>query len=104
MSEEGSCLISKRAQFPKTVILHAVFFYVRHMVPYRAVDRDRQALDSMLSERREKSAVRRFFRKAIAANGTPWKVVVHKGAISQGCKPSTGSPLYQTQLQTYDEV
>ncbi len=41
---------------------------------YRAVDRDGQPLDFMFSERRNLSAARRFFKKAIARNGVPHKV------------------------------
>lgn len=45
---------------------------------YRAVDRDGQTLDFMLSERRDLAAARRFFRKAIVTNGVPEKVVIDK--------------------------
>ncbi|MCV9909193.1 IS6 family transposase [Brucella sp. HL-2] len=45
---------------------------------YRAVDRDGQTLDFMLSERRDLAATRRFFKKAIATNGVPEKVVIDK--------------------------
>lgn len=134
----------KGAQFPKSVILHAVFFYVRYPVSYRdlqeilaergisvdhatlnrwvvryspqiatqaqmrkrptasswrvdetyikvkgkwtylyrAVDRDGQTLDFMLSERRDMAAARRFFKKAIATNGVPEKVVIDKSGAN----------------------
>lgn len=134
----------KGTQFPKTVILHAVFFYVRYLVSYRdlqeifaelviavdyatlnrwviryspqiaaqarlrkrptarswrvdetyikvkgkwtylyrAVDRDSQAIDFMLSERRDQPAAQRFFRKAIATNGLPGKVVIDKSGAN----------------------
>ncbi|MND40581.1 hypothetical protein D3C80_313220 [compost metagenome] len=130
----------KGSHFPKNVILHAVFFYIRYPVSYRdlqeilaergvvvdhatlnrwviryspqiaaqaqmhkrhtasswrvdqtylkvrgqwvylyrAVDRDGQALDFMLSECRDLAAARKFFRKAIAANGVPERVVIDK--------------------------
>jgi putative transposase len=130
----------KGAQFSKSVILHAVFFYVRYPVSYRdlqeilaergiavdhptlnrwvvryspqiaaqahickrrtasswrvdetylkvrgkwtylyrAVDRDGQTLDFMLSERRDLATARRFFKKAIATNGVPDRVVIDK--------------------------
>ena len=135
----------KGAQFPKSVILHAVFFYVRYPVSYRdlqeilaergiavdhatlnrvvryspqiaaqahmrkrrtanswrvdetyikvrgkwtylyrAVDRDGKTLDFMLSERRDLPAARRFFRKAIATNGVPDRVVIDSGANLTG--------------------
>ena len=134
----------KGAHFPKSVILHAVFFYVRYPVSYRdlqeilaergiavdhatlnrwvvryspliaaqaqsrkrptarswrvdetyikvrgqwtylyrAVDRDGQTLDFMLSERRNLAAARRFFKKAIAANGVPDKIVIDKSGAN----------------------
>lgn len=134
----------KGAQFPRSVILYAVFFYVRYAVSYRdleeilaergvtvdhatlnrwvvkfapliaaqaqtrkrptakswrmdetyikvkgdwtylyrAVDRDGQTLDFMLSERRNLAAARRFFRRAIAANGVPDRVVIDKSGAN----------------------
>ncbi len=49
---------------------------------YRAVDRDGQTLDFMLSERRDLAAARRFFKKAIATNGVPEKVVIDKSGVN----------------------
>ncbi len=134
----------KGAHFPKSVILHAVFFYVRYPVSYRdlqeilaergitvdhatlnrwvvryspqiaaqaqlrkrptarswrvdetyikvkgkwtylyrAVDRDGQTLDFLLSERRDLAAARRFFKKAIATNGAPERVVIDKSGAN----------------------
>ena len=134
----------KGAQFPRSVILYAVFFYVRYAVSYRdleeimeergvsvdhatlnrwvvkfapliaaraqsrkrptakswrmdetyikvkgkwtylyrAVDRDGQTLDFMLSKRRDLAAARRFFRRAIAANGVPDRVVIDKSGAN----------------------
>ena len=131
-------------QFPKAVILHAVFFYVRYAVSYRdleeilaergvrvdhatlnrwvvkyaplvaaeaqarkratarswrmdetyirvkgrwtylyrAVDRDGQSLDFLLCERRDLAAARRFFRRAIATNGLPDRVVIDKSGAN----------------------
>ena len=134
----------KGVQFPRSVILHAVFFYVRYAVSYRdleeilaergvvvdhatlnrwvvkyapliaaqaqarkrptalswrmdetyikvkgkwtylyrAVDRDGQTLDFLLSERRDLAAARRFFRRAIATNGVPDRVVIDKSGAN----------------------
>ena len=49
---------------------------------YRAVDRDGQTLDFLLSERRNLSAARRFFKRAIAANGVPDRVVIDKSGAN----------------------
>jgi len=139
----------KGAQFPRDVILHAVFFYVRYAVSYRdleeilaergvqidhatlnrwvvtyastlakatqkrkmptapswrldetyvkvrgdwcylyrAVDRDGQTLDFMLSEHRDEAAAMRFLTKATAANGLPRACAVDKsGANTAGLK------------------
>ncbi len=135
---------SKGAQFPKSIILHAIFFYVCYPVSYRdlqeilaergiavdhttlnrwviryspqiaaqaqirkrstvslwhvdetyikvrgqwaylyrAVDRDGQTLDFMLSKHRDLAAARRFFKKTIAANGVPEKIVIDKSGAN----------------------
>ena len=49
---------------------------------YRAVDRNGQTLDFMLSERRNLAAARRFFKRAIEANGTPERVVIDKSGAN----------------------
>lgn len=134
----------KGVHYPKSVILHAVFFYVHYAVSYRdleeimtergvhvdhatlnrwvvkfapliadrararkrptasswrmdetyirvkgrwtylyrAVDRDGQTLDFMLSERRDLAAARRFFRRAIGLNGVPERVVIDKSGAN----------------------
>lgn len=134
----------KGVHYPKSVILHAVFFYVRYAVSYRdleeilaergvavdhatlnrwvvkfapliadlaqarkrttakswrmdetyikvkgrwtylyrAVDRDGQTLDFMLSERRGLAAARRFFKRAIGINGVPYRVVMDKSGAN----------------------
>ena len=134
----------KGVHYPKSVVLHAVFFYLRYAVSYRdleeiltergakvdhatlnrwvvkfspriaaraqarkrptttswrmdetyikvkgkwtylyrAVDRDGQTLDFMLSERRDLAAVRRFFRRAITTNGQPDRVVIDKSGAN----------------------
>lgn len=134
----------KGVHYPKSVILHAVFFYVRYAVSYRdleeilaergitvghatlnrwvvkfapliadraqarkrptanswrmdetyikvqgrwtylyrAVDRDGQTLDFLLSERRNLAAARRFFKRAIGSNGMPDRVVIDKSGAN----------------------
>ena len=52
------------------------------MYHYRAVDRDGQTLDFMLSERRDKAAARRLFRRAIGTNGVPDRVVIDKSGAN----------------------
>jgi putative transposase len=49
---------------------------------YRAVDRNGQTLGFMLSERRDKVAARRFFRRAIGTNGVPDRVVIDKSGAN----------------------
>ncbi|WP_241560088.1 IS6 family transposase [Solirhodobacter olei] len=49
---------------------------------YRAVDRDGQTLDFLLSERRNLAAARRFFKRAIAANGVPDRVAIDKSGAN----------------------
>ena len=49
---------------------------------YRAVDRDGQTLDFMLSERRNLSAARRFFKNAITNNSVPKKIVIDKSGAN----------------------
>ena len=45
---------------------------------YRAVDRDGQTLDFMLSERRDTAAARRFFKRAVGTNGVPDRIAIDK--------------------------
>ena len=45
---------------------------------YRAVDRNGQTLDFMLSKRCDLAAARRFFKQAIGTNGVPDRVVIDK--------------------------
>ncbi len=49
---------------------------------YRAVDRDGQTLDFILSKRRDTAAARRFFKRAIAANRVPDRVVIDKSGAN----------------------
>jgi putative transposase len=62
---------------------------------YRAVDRDDQTLDFMLSERRDLAAARRFFKKAITTNGIPDKIVIDKsGANLAGIQAVNAIPKF----------
>ncbi|TKZ15410.1 IS6 family transposase [Shimia litoralis] len=49
---------------------------------YRAVDRDGQTLDFMLSERRDTAAARRFFKRAVGTNGAPDRIVIDKSGAN----------------------
>lgn len=49
---------------------------------YRAVDRDGQTLDFMLSERRDTEAARRFFKRAIRSNGVPDRIAIDKSGAN----------------------
>ena len=49
---------------------------------YRAVDRDGQTLDFMLSERRDTAAARRFFKRAIGTNGVPERIAIDKSGAN----------------------
>ncbi|SMD06429.1 DDE domain-containing protein [Primorskyibacter flagellatus] len=49
---------------------------------HRAVDRDGQILDFMISERRDLAAARRFLKQAISANGAPDRVVIDKSSAN----------------------
>ncbi|MEQ8258385.1 MULTISPECIES: IS6 family transposase [Roseobacteraceae] len=49
---------------------------------YRAVDRDGQTLDFMLSERRGTAAARRFFKQAVGTNGIPDRIAIDKSGAN----------------------
>lgn len=49
---------------------------------YRAVDRDGQPLDFMLSERRDTAAARRFFKRAADTNGVPDRIAIDKSGAN----------------------
>jgi putative transposase len=49
---------------------------------YRAVDRNGQTLDFMLSERRDLAAARSLFKQAIGTNGVPDRVVIDKSGAN----------------------
>ena len=49
---------------------------------YRAADKFGKTLDFMLSQRRDKAAARRFFKRAIGTNGVPDRVVIDKSGAN----------------------
>ena len=49
---------------------------------YRAVDRDGQTLDFMLSERRDTAAARRFFKRTVGTNGVPDRIAIDKSVAN----------------------
>lgn len=49
---------------------------------YRALDRDGQTLDFMLSERRDTAAARRFFKRAVGTNGVPDRIAIDKSGAN----------------------
>lgn len=49
---------------------------------YRAVDRDGQTLDFILSERRDTAAARRFFKCAVGTNGVPERITIDKSGTN----------------------
>jgi putative transposase len=49
---------------------------------YRAVDRDGQTLDFMLSKRRDTAAARRFLKQSIGTNGVPSRVVINRSGAN----------------------
>ena len=50
---------------------------------YRAVDKEGQTVDFMLSEKRDESAARAFFEKAIGSSGIPDKVTMDKSGANK---------------------
>lgn len=52
------------------------------MYLYRAVDRDGQTLDFMLSERRDTAAARRFLKRAVGSNDVPDRIAIDKSGAN----------------------
>src|SRR5450830_460719 len=50
---------------------------------YRAVDKEGKTIDFLLTAKRDKAAAKRFFDKAIAANGTPEKITMDKSGTNK---------------------
>ncbi|MDR6434379.1 IS6 family transposase [Brucella pseudogrignonensis] len=71
---------------------------------YRAVDHDGQTLEFMLSEHRNIGAARRFFKKAIASNGVPHKVVIDKSVANLAGAQAVNTILKITSTGTMMEI
>ena len=65
---------------------------------YRAVDRDGQTLDFMLSERRDTAAARRSFKRAVGTNGVPDRIAIDKSGANLAGLQSLNSILKLTGL------
>ena len=50
---------------------------------YRAVDKDGNTIDFLLTAKRDLKAAKRFFKKAIKANGTPIKINIDKSGANK---------------------
>ena len=50
---------------------------------YRAVDKQGKTVDFLLTAKRDKAAARRFFDKAIPANGVPEKIAMDKSSANK---------------------
>lgn len=50
---------------------------------YRAVDKEGQTIDFMLSEKRDEAAARAFFKKSIGSSGLPDKVTMDKSGANK---------------------
>ncbi|MBC3863043.1 IS6 family transposase [Undibacterium jejuense] len=50
---------------------------------YRAVDKEGKTIDFLLTANRDRAAAKRFFDKAIAANGTPEKITMDKNGANK---------------------
>ncbi len=50
---------------------------------YRAVDKEGNTIDFMLSEKRDEPAARAFFEKAIGSSGIPEKVTMDKSGANK---------------------
>ena len=68
----GHIVISfKGRHHQQDVILQCVRWYVAYSLSYRAVDKQGQTIDFLLTAKRDKKAARRFLNKAIRSNGKP---------------------------------
>jgi transposase-like protein len=70
---------------------------------YRAVDKDGQTIDFLLTARRDKKAALRFFKKAVRQHGLPDKVTIDKSgantAAIEALKDETGHEIEIRQIK-----
>ena len=70
---------------------------------YRAVDKNGQTIDFLLTARRDKKAALRFFKKAIGLHGLPKKITIDKSgsntAAIEAVKEETGQVIELRQIK-----
>ena len=70
---------------------------------YRAVDKEGQTIDFLLTAHRDKKAARRFFKKAIGQHGLPEKVTIDKSgantAALDALQEETGTAIEVRQIK-----
>ena len=77
-------------------------------VPYRAVDKEGQTIDFLLTARRDKKAALRFFKKAVRQHGLPEKVTIDKSgantAAIEALIEETGAEIEIRQVKYLNNV
>ena len=75
---------------------------------YRAVDKEGKTVDFLLTAKRDKAAAKRFFDKAIAANGLPEKVTMDKSGANKAAmdeiNKSLPSPVLVRQIKYLNNI
>ena len=66
---------------------------------YRAVDKDGQTIDFLLTARRDEKAALRFFKKAVRQHGLPDKVIIDKSGANEALKEETGQEIEIRQIK-----
>ena len=70
---------------------------------YRAVDKEGQTIDFLLTARRDKKAAQRFFKKAVGQHGLPEKVTIDKSgantAALEALQEETGQSIEIRQIK-----